>query len=328
VEIVTKQGMKKFAIVVFLIIQSVFGFSQNKVDLTKIEDSLMVLGKVIRDGETDFIKYNANERFLKLLESALISENSFDYPFDSLITIAKLKSDDNRFRIFDWALRKTDGTYDYFGYLQAWNNKLKKYMLYPLKDNSGVIVNPELQTLEPLNWYGALYYKIIFNKSGGKKYYTLLGWDGNDNVSQKKIIDVISFNSNDKPVFGAAIFKYNKKVYKRIIFEYNATVSMSLKYEKQFEVSGKKRKTMIIFDRLAPLDVALTGSFQYYYPETNIFDAFMFKKGKWFFVKDIDARNQPATKDERKHRQQIIRDQKKHNKELPQNTIDNPYFAH
>jgi hypothetical protein len=308
--------MKKFFLLVLLITRTLFTFSQqNKVDFAIIEDSLKKLGKIILNGETEFIKYNANEKFLTLLEGALISDKSFDYPFDSLITIARLMPDDKRFRIFNWNLKKDDGTYEYFGIIQAWSKKEKKYILYPLKDNSDKITNPEMQLLEPLNWYGAHYYKIIYNKYGGKKYYTLLGWDGNNTLSQKKIIDVITFNSNDKPVFGASVFKYNKKIQKRIIFEYNASVSMSLKYDKQFLIKGKKKRAMIIYDRLSPQDANLVGMYEYYYPETNIYDGLIFKNGRWLQLKDIDARNTKETREEKNHRQKVIKDQNKHKRD-------------
>ncbi len=320
--------MKKILIICFLLSQSIAGFSQENVALKKIEDSLKILGKAILYGESDLTKHNANVRFLKLMAKALVIENSFDYPFDSLITIARLKSEDKKFRIINWNLRKEDGTYEYFGFVQVWSSKQKKYLLYPLIDKSDSINNPETQTLEPRNWYGELYYKIVFNKFAGRKYYTLLAWDGNNNESQKKIIDVLTFNSNDKPVFGAPIFKYNKKTYKRIIFEYNATVSMSLKYDKQNTEYGKKKRTMIIFDRLCPADPSLEGSYAFYYPETNIFDSFIFKKGKWNFVKDVDARNPGESKEERKRRQQIIKEQKAHNQVKDEKVINSPYFHH
>ena len=34
------------------------------------------------------------------------------------------------------------------------------------------------------SWYGALYYKIIHSKKLGSNYYTLLGWDGNNNLTK------------------------------------------------------------------------------------------------------------------------------------------------
>lgn len=304
--------MKKIPFIYLLIFLSFQAFPQKNEDFIKAEDSLKVLGNLILNGESDFIKYNANEKFLILLEGTLISENSFNYPFDSLTMIARINSPDNKFRIFNWNIKKADNTYEYFGFIQAWNSKQKKYTLYPLKDNSDKITKPESQLLDNLNWYGAHYYKLIYNKSGGKKYYTLLGWDGNDLLTQKKIIDVLVFNSNDKPIFGASIFKYNKKVQKRVIFEYSATVSMSLKFEKQYMLYGKKSRKMIIFDRLAPLDPNLEGQYQFYYPETNIFDAFIFRMGKWTMLKDVDARMQKMTKEEKAKIKKIIKEQKKY----------------
>jgi hypothetical protein len=307
--------MRKLILASILFINSFTAFTQDKVNLKDIEDSLSVMGLIIRDGNTDFIKYNANESFQILLEKALITDKSFDYPFDSLITIARFTSDDKKFRIFNWNLKKADGTYEYFGFIQAWNRKERKYKIYPLKDNSDNIKNPESQVLDNLNWYGAHYYKVIYTKYAGRKFYTLLGWDGNNNITQKKIVDVVTFNSKDKPVFGASIFKYNKKTLKRIIFEYNATVTMSLKYDKQFYLNGKKRRKMIVFDRISPLDKSMEGQYQFYYPETNIFDALIFRSGKWNHLKDIDARNQKETKVERKHRKEIIKEQNEHTRQ-------------
>ena len=306
--------MKKNNILILFILHSFFLYSQVKEEFIKIEDSLKVLGKIILNGENDFVKYNANEKFLTLLESALITDKSFEYPFDSLKTIALLTSSDNKFRIFNWNLRKADFTYEYFGFIQAWDKKQKKRIIFPMKDNSEKIEKPETQALDNLNWYGAHYYKLILNKSGGKKYYTLLGWDGNDKITQKKIIDVLYFNSKDKPVFGAPIFKYNKKTYRRIIFEYSATTSMSLKFEKQYMLHGKKKRKMIVFDRLSPLDPQLTGQYQFYFPETNLFDAFLFKYGKWTLIKDVDARMAKESKADKLRRKKIKQQQKEHGK--------------
>ena len=125
--------MKKIVIICFLLSQSIIGFSQDNIALKRIEDSLKILGKAILCGESDLIKHNANVRFFKLMAHALIIENSFDYPFDSLITSARLKSEDKKFRILNWNLRKEDGTYEYFGFVQLWNTKQKKFALNQLK---------------------------------------------------------------------------------------------------------------------------------------------------------------------------------------------------
>ena len=64
-------------------------------------------------------------------------------------------------------------------------------MLFSLTDKSADIKNPENTVGEASKWYGMLYYKIVPVKIKRKKYYTLLGWDGNDKITAKKIIDVL-----------------------------------------------------------------------------------------------------------------------------------------
>lgn len=279
---------------IFMMLCSLQVHSQDKNFFRSVEDSLKTIAFSILNGKDDFVKYNANERFMILLESTLLTEKSFNYPFDSLKTIAHLTSADNKLKIFNWNLPKADGTYEYFGFIQVWNQRLKKYDVIKLIDKSDEITDPESKTLNHLNWYGAHYYNIIFIKHHTKRYYTLLGWDGNNKEICKKIIEVLTFDSKNKPIFGANIFKTDKKdkkAKKRIIFEYSASVSMSLKYEKQYIANGKDKNKMIVFDRLSPQYPHLTGMYQFYVPETNIFDAFLFKNNKWVLVKDIDARN-------------------------------------
>jgi len=121
----------------------------------------------------------------------------------------------------------------------------------------------------------------------------------------------LRFKSSGTPVFGAFLFKrYNKKKTKRVILEYSATVMVSLKYDDQAfyirkNTRNKKKKLkrinerMLVFDRLMPMDPNLEGQYEYYVPETNIFDGFVFHNGKWIFIKDVDARN-PDDKSKKK----------------------------
>jgi len=293
---------------------------------TEYEDTLKILGKNILHGKTDLDKYAANEIFINLLEEALCVSNSYEYPFDSLITIARLVAPDNSFRIFNWNIPRTDGTYEYYGFIQKKNKKSNLTVIHRLKDSSDEIENPELKTLSCDNWYGAHYYKIILTKVKSKKYYTILGWDGNNLISTKKIIEILSFDSKGEPKFGYSLFKCDRRGIKRYFFEYSADVSMSLKYEEQsYDIvkksprrkvkklkssntknfrsikkdnvkykKGKKKKeksVMIIFDHLTPLDPKCVGMYNFYVPETNVFDAFVFKNNKWRFYEDVDARN-------------------------------------
>ena len=72
--------------------------------------------------------------------------------------------------------------------------KSKKYEIIPLIDNSANIRSPEQANLDAKNWYGGLVYDIIYIKKSGRKYYTLLSYDLNNNFSKKRLIIVRYFS--------------------------------------------------------------------------------------------------------------------------------------
>jgi hypothetical protein len=255
-------------------------------ELIALEDSMNKFTNAIQKGKTDEERYFANDQFKNFLEAALGFQESFDYPFDSLKTIAKLVSPDKQIRIYNWLLPKLDGTFEYFGYLQKKVGR-KKYKIYPLIDKSEDLKTAEYKILSNYQWYGALYYKIIQPKKRVKQY-TLLAWDGNDKLSNKKLIDVLMFDTKEEPKFGATIFKTDKKNQSRILFEFNKDVSMSMRYY-------EKTKT-IIYDHLEPSYPQLEGQYQFYGPDFT-YDSFKFDKGTWIMVKDVQPLNTKSSKD-------------------------------
>ncbi|HEY1038644.1 MAG TPA: hypothetical protein VGF30_04525 [Bacteroidia bacterium] len=245
----------------------------------KQENELQALQQKLFITKHDSIKAQLNKQFVELWDKTLSAELSFFYPFDSLKQVGRLLSPDNNFRIINWNTYNNDGSYEYFGFIQTYNKDKKKYELFKLVDKSASVKNPETYIGEPDKWYGMLYYKII--KSGDT--YTLLGWDGNDKITQKKFIDVLYFKDNGDPYFGKDIFsKIPKKNPRRVVFEYSSEIAMSLHYNEE--------KGMIIFDHLAPRDPLMEGMYQYYGPDFS-YDAFDLSKGKWKYTPDIDIKN-------------------------------------
>ncbi|MHC1707564.1 MAG: hypothetical protein AB9842_08590 [Bacteroidales bacterium] len=271
--------------------------------IVQYEDSLKVIAREIQTGKDDFLKLNASERFSAMLLKALEIENSFEHPFDSLTSISRLTSEDQKIRIFTWTIAKNDGTFDFGGILQVSLKKSKINKVYKLDDHSSDLLNPENLVLSCDNWYGALYYRLIETSYNKHTYYTLLGWDGNNAFSRKKLIEVLTLSPSGKPQFGSSLFSKFPRKGKRIIFEYSANTSMTLNYSTQMlDVrikKGKKRvlkkevREMIVFDRLAPVSASVEGIHQFYYPETNVLDGFIFENGRWIFVREVDARNDP-----------------------------------
>ncbi|MCX6188492.1 MAG: hypothetical protein NTW54_02595 [Bacteroidetes bacterium] len=208
---------------------------------------------------------------IRNLVIALNLPGSFNYPFDSLKQISIVKSPDDKFRIFTWNLRNNDDSYRFYGAIQR--NEKKGVMLIPLFDAGPLIKRPEDTTVDNNYWWGALYYKILPGKVKNETCYTLLGWNGANNKSNKKVIEVLRFQEGSV-VFGAPIFKAGANdIMNRVVFEYNNEVqNMVLTYEPV--------KKYIVFDHLAPITPKAIGRYELYYPDGS-YDYFVFENGYW-----------------------------------------------
>ena len=277
--------MKKIYLIVFISLSYYSSYSQkgNNRLISEYEDTLKVIAHQIMNASTEEQRKISNEAFISNLTEVLQYEKSFFFPFDSLVTIAKIKAPDNRFRIFNWLLRKDNDTYEYYGIVHYHNKKKKRYELIHLNDNSTNIRNPEQASLDAKNWYGGLIYDIAYIKKSGTKHYVILSYDLNDKYSRKKIIDVMYFSGKNKIKFGLPIFKKTiKQSQKRVIFQYDSRTSISVKYHKD--------KKQIVFDHLVPSRIDLEGLYEYYIPE-GTFNSYQYRNGKWWFQEDIDVRN-------------------------------------
>lgn len=305
---ITTKILCKATLIVVFIFSGTLLFGQKSHAEKLLMDSLNQLAFTINFGENDIVKLNANELLIETLYNTLTQKEWKDLPFDSLKNISYLTPTDKAFKLFTWAIKKEDGTYETFGVIQTTNPKTGRSIITSLKDKSNLWYAPENTIGDADNWYGAIYYKVITTVINKKKYYTLLGWNGCNQFKQRKVIEVLSFRATGAPVFGSKIFKkYNDKNPVRIVFEYYKGASMALVYDKQtYKVNTGKRdpKTkrvitkeittnMIVFDRLAPLNEEMKDVKEYYVPETNILDAFVPLGGRWQYVTDIEAGNQP-----------------------------------
>ena len=266
-------------------VRSFAGAPFDSASLLKVyEDSMKSIQYVRINARTDKEKEAANARLLNLMSKALLLPRSFDYPFDSLVTIGRLPSPDNQFRIITWDVPKSGGVNAYYGFIQSYNARKKKYDLFILKDHTADIPNLQTATCTPDKWIGTLYFKIVQEK--GSKSYTLLGLQCTNKLINRKIIDVLTFNAQGVPSFGKSIFEKLPSTFKanpkRMIFEYSAQVYMSLRYN--------ETKNMVLFDKLGPIEDGLEGQHQYYGPSFQI-DGLSYKNGVWSYVVNVEARN-------------------------------------
>lgn len=209
--------------------------------------------------------------FVQTLKKALQVPTSFDYEFTRLKTVSILKPEDEAFRLFTWNLLLDSGKYLYFGAMQM--NNADSLILYGLYDSSRYIRDAEFETLDNEHWIGALYYQIHNYKYKGKSYYLLFGWDGEDRLVNKKVIDVLYFDEDNKPMFGLPILEDDEDEYKsRLILTFADRASIICRYVPQ--------ENHIVFDHLAPMYEIQRGNYAYYLPD-GTYDYMEFVKGFW-----------------------------------------------
>ena len=272
-------------------------FGQNQEDFTVLEQKLNKKALAIIDFHQNAERLEQNNKLYDLFLETLHKDGSFDYPFDSLETISVLRSPDEKFRIITWYLPLVNGYYEYYGFFQIKDKSANKKKIYELTHPSEKVEEAEFKELNHKNWFGAYYYDLIHSQYAGKDYYTLLGWKGKNPLVRQRLIEPIRLNSENEPVFGQPILSYKDDYYCRAIFSYSSRVSMELNYDSLLlinnaNIDSKQIKTsMIVFDRLDPIEDSLENHYQFYKPVTNISDGFIFKNGKWVFFPNIDARN-------------------------------------
>lgn len=230
-----------------------------------------------RDDDTrEALNTKILQRFRRILEDP----GAFDYSFDKIENAGILKSSDEKVRFYNWNVPYEAGYNMFYCFLQY--RKADTLLTYELNDRSEKIEDPESQTLTKDNWYGALYYDII-TKTGrfDGTYYTLLGFDPNDHLTNRKVVDVLHFDEDDEPVFGASIFKNRQQMSQRILFEYNQFANMMLRYDKD--------KEMIVYDHLSPSKPQYKGQREYYGPDFS-YDGLKFENGIWNTYFDLDLR--------------------------------------
>ena len=272
--------------------------AQDKAKMQSYQARLSALITKVAEAPTDNERYLASEEAVQLLAEALEEEDSEEWRWQLPSYVSVLTSPDKLFRIFTWAVVRDNGEFECFGAVQFYNEKEEYYEHLLLHDKSEEIMNREESVLYADQWLGAVYQDIIQTTSGSHTYYTLLGWNGVDNLTERKIIEPV-YIRNGVPQFGAPLFRRMRNQ-RRVVLEYSNNAVVNLSYETQYvqEVERKREKVkgtnryqtvekvkehkeqMIIFDEVEPQVPGMEGLFQYYVP-SGTEQAYAFVDGKW-----------------------------------------------
>jgi len=244
--------------------------------LQGLEDTLGVLGYAIVNDSIEAERFAACRVFITTLVRALKIENSFKYPFEQLRSVSILTPPDSSFRLFTWQLFVNDSTYRYYGTIQMNERNLK---LYPLIDRSFELdYFPAQEQLPADRWYGALYYNLRqFDTRQGRKYL-LFGYDAFEFFEKRKLLDVLSFDKEGVPSFGAPVFEQEDALPKsRVYVQYSADAIVKMNWDEQYK--------MVLFDHLIPL-ASPYGRGTTSVPDGS-YDGYKFEKGRWKYVDKV-----------------------------------------
>jgi hypothetical protein len=249
--------------------------------MMRSEDSMRVLADSALNALDPSRRFLSDSQFVRTLVRTLRTKNSFYYPFDSIRTVSHLYAPDSAFRIFTWEMQKDSYTFLQEGAIQVRtpDGTLK---LFPLFDASMFTSRPQDSIRTRRNWIGAIYYKIILKTFEGRKYYTMLGFDDFTLASNKKWMEVMTFNENGEPVFGAPVILFRddstrKKPQYRFNIEYKKEAATRFNYDPDLD--------MIIFDHLVSENDEPTRK-DTFVPDGD-FEGFKWTDGKWVHVDKV-----------------------------------------
>ncbi len=249
------------------------------VELKSLESEMSPPAKNMVFAEEASTRFEADSLFTRKFVQALKINNSFYFPFDSIITVSQLMAPDSSFRIFTWELKRDESYFRQKGAIQM-RTKDGSLKLFPLLDMSDYAENPVDSVRTNLNWIGAIYYNLIMNEYKEKKYYTLFGFDDNDFMSTRKWLEVLTFDDAGKPVFGGRFFDYKNDSLKapqpvyRFLMEFKKDAGTRLNYDPETK--------LILFDHL----VSETNESQKKFtlvPDGD-FEAFKWTDGRWLHI--------------------------------------------
>jgi hypothetical protein len=250
----------------------------DKKKLTEKEDSLRHFAADILLDSLTASRMRSDSLFIKTLIRALQIKNSFYYPFDSVQGVSKLYAPDSTFRIFTWNISFDDYYSRQRGAIQMRTND-GSLKLVALRDCSEFTTDAMDSIRTKTNWIGAVYYDIVKTSYNGRNYYTLIGFDNNSVMSNKKWIEVMTFDQKNEPVFGGQYFNYQQDSAKRATqyrysFEYKKEARAILKYDEDSK--------LIIVDHL--ISETDEPDNRWTFVPDGDYEAFKWQNGQWMHI--------------------------------------------
>lgn len=244
---------------------------------TRLENLFSRLSSVSADSD----RLRVNDSIRSVISAWSAAEPVFVHNFPTIRFLGQVTSTDSLLKIISWNLNLENYKGKYFCYIIRKGEPGENNRVISLEaDYNESKINADT-TLNASQWYGALYYAIRPAVSGGKREWVVLGLDLGNPAVTRKIIDVVSFDNNDAPLFGRRWFENPSGIRYRAVFEYASSGTMTLRFASD---------SSIIFDHLVQIP-SLTRNNKVFYGPDYSNDAYIFENGTWKFKLNVDVRN-------------------------------------
>jgi len=285
---IVNSPMKRIYILFVILGCSLTKIWAQKVDPQHLRDEIGFYADVMVNASSDQHRARAHDSLVNAMVYFLVLTPSYDISLDSIRGLSVLHGDG--FRIVTWQWKVNEEEYKYGGFIQ-WPNRV-----VPFKDSRPFINGSSFSTYTADAWYGALYYQIIPFDRDGKKYYMLLGFNGENSIINTKVADVLDLNGPE-PKLGVPVFIGQDEPMTRILLSYADVSTVHIRYDSA--LGG------IIYDHL--LDLPGVGSNGESMPVADgSLVGWILKDGNWNYqeeVYDVKMDTPPMT-DERKDRKE------------------------
>lgn len=241
-----------------------------------VEDSVNHYLNQMATAPENYEKLEAHHNLNRFLSRQLLKPEVFQHDFAGVQSMAVLNDFANNLRTFSWYVPLKNEAPQYGMVIATYNPKKDFCTVHSLQQKETAALT-EFATYSERNWPGMLYFKMV---PIGKRanYYLLFGWEDNDELSDKKVVDVLHFSSG-KPRLGKPIFSAGGKSKNRLVFEYREGSVFSVDYYPETD--------MVVYDNLGPPHPSLEGKPAHYVP-LGSFGGYKRGKSKWEHQSEVD----------------------------------------
>ena len=181
-----------------------------------------------------------------------------------------------KIKVVSWNVELIDRTHRYGGFImtiEGWTELSQDERL-----DLGDALDAQ-RRYKPEDWPGAIYYDVVVKNDNRKPVYLLLGWQGGNGTTTRKVVETLDVNRG-RVRFGTPHLEVQGRLVKRHHLVFSDAVSVALRHEPE--------ANRIVMDHLSPPSPELQGMHAYYGPDFT-YDALVWHKGKWHLEEGVDV---------------------------------------